>query len=151
MKVATIYDIAEDLNVSAQTVSRSFKKNSPTKPATKEKIINTARALNFEKNLFAKNLSIGKTISNNIGLILPEIDDPNMIDIISGIEKSVNEHGYSLIINQSFGIFKKERILLQSLFNERISGLILWSSSIIKAEKSLVKFHKKNIPLVGIN
>ena len=58
----TIRDIAQALNISHSTVSRALGPDSEVvKPKTRERILQTARQMNYQPNLAARSLSTGRT------------------------------------------------------------------------------------------
>ena len=67
----TIYDIAENLNLSIATVSRALKNDPVVNKKTKKKITDLAEKLGYRTNHFAKNLRTQKT--NTIGVIIPRV------------------------------------------------------------------------------
>src|SRR5687768_12374124 len=122
-KQITIYDIAEALALSPATVSRGLKDHPAIKKDTKKRILDKARELGYQHNLFASSLRTSKT--NTIGLIVPRLNSYFMSTVISGIEKIANEQGYNLIISQSLESVKKEMMNVRTLFNSRVDGLLV--------------------------
>ncbi len=67
MTKVTLKDIADQVGISQQTVSKVLnKRNFTVSTATKRKILATARKLNYRPNLFAQSLKTGRT--NMIGV-----------------------------------------------------------------------------------
>ncbi len=71
-KKTTIHDIAEELDITASTVSRALKDHPRISDSTKELVIKTAEKLNYQPNNIAAALRKGK--SNIIGVIIPMAD-----------------------------------------------------------------------------
>lgn len=94
MKV-TIKDIAKVAGVSHSTVSRSLNNSSQISKATKDKIKNIAKLMNFEFNSGARSLSGRRT--DNIGVVY---------------EARFDQFGSSLYINQ---LFVEIRLALESM------------------------------------
>lgn len=106
-KEITIYDIANQLNISPTTVSRGLNDHPAININTKEKIRKLAKELGYRSNKFASSLRTQNT--NTIGVIIPKLDSLFMSSVISGIEKIANNAGYNLIISQSFESEEKEK------------------------------------------
>src|SRR5688500_15723343 len=106
LKDVTIYDIARALDISPATVSRGLKDHPGIRKDTKKRIVETARQMGYQHNLFARNLRVKKT--NTIGVVIPRLNSYFMSTVISGMEKVANDRGYSLIISQSQESVKKE-------------------------------------------
>ncbi|HEU4903692.1 MAG TPA: LacI family DNA-binding transcriptional regulator, partial [Flavisolibacter sp.] len=98
-KEVTIYDIAQQLNISAASVSRGLKDDPSISKKTRKKIHETADALGYRTNQFARNLRSQKT--STIGVIVPRLNSNFMSAVIAGIEHVVNKEGYNLLISQS--------------------------------------------------
>lgn len=122
-KEITIYDIAEALDLSPATVSRGLKDHPAIKKDTKKRILEKAKEMGYQHNLFASNLRRNRT--NTIGLIVPRLNSYFMSTVIAGIEKVANEAGYNLIISQSLESVKKEEINVRTLYNSRVDGLLV--------------------------
>lgn len=91
----TLKHVAEHAGVTTSTVSAVLN-NSPASrsfpEATKKRILNAARELNYRPNFFARSLRVKRTYT--IGVITEEIGDPYGGMIISGIEKYLRRRGF---------------------------------------------------------
>ncbi|MEW5815751.1 MAG: LacI family DNA-binding transcriptional regulator, partial [Spirochaetota bacterium] len=70
----TIKDVARHAHVSYSTVSRALSGKYGVNHATKAKIIEAAKELNYRPNAIARGLVKGKT--HTIGLVIPDITNP---------------------------------------------------------------------------
>ena len=145
-KVVTIYDIAKKLNVSAATVSRSLNDFAGVNKATKKKIIDTAREMGYSSNAFASNLRTKR--SNTIGVIVPRLNSSFMADAIAGIEKAANEASFNLLISQSLETMEKEINNAQTLFNNRVDGLLVSLAYNTDNIDHFAPFIKRDIPII---
>jgi LacI family transcriptional regulator len=140
LKQTTIKDIAVKLGLSVSTVSRALSDHPDISQKTKELIKETAVALKYRPNVVARNLKSSK--SNQIGVIVPEIRHDFFANAISGIEEVAYQNGYTVIVAQSNEDYKREKINLNSLYLNRVSGIIISvSQSTTKSEyfKNLLK------------
>lgn len=142
----TIYDIARELNISAATVSRGLKDHPNIKKETKKRIVETARKMGYQQNIFASNLRMQH--SNTIGLIVPRLDSYFMSKVIAGIEKVINHAGFNLIISQSSDHLKKEAASLNTMLNSRIDGLLISVSGETTHTDHFSFLRQKGIPIV---
>lgn len=122
-KEITIYDIAAALDLSAATVSRGLKDHPGININTKKKILETAAKLGYRSNTMASNLRTKR--SNIIGVIVPRLNSSFTSDVIAGIEKVVNDANYNLIISQSIETVKKEAKNAQTMYQNRVDGLLV--------------------------
>jgi LacI family transcriptional regulator len=142
----TIHDIARELQISASTVSRALNNNPRISLKTKEKIKAVANALGYRPNTLASNLRNKK--SNTIGIVVPLINRYFFSSVISGAEDVAFRAGYNVVISQSNDLADKEINIVQSMFSNRVDGLIISIAMQTKTFDHLKIFRKKNIPLV---
>jgi LacI family transcriptional regulator len=142
----TIHDIARKLNISASTVSRALNGNNLISRATREKIKKEALAMGYRPNTMAANLRSRRT--NTIGVIVPLINRHFFSSVISGIEDVAYKNGYAVTISQSNDNFKKEEKIAQTLFSNRVDGLILSIGMETKRYEHLKLFSDRNVPMV---
>ncbi len=145
-KAVTIYDIAQKLNVSAATVSRSLNDFPGVNKNTKRKIVEAARQMGYSSNAFAANLRTKR--SNTIGVIVPRLNSNFMSDAIAGIEKVANDANFNLIISQSLETMKKEITNCQTMLNNRVDGLLVSLAYDTVNIDHLETFVARNIPVI---
>jgi len=142
----TIHDIAKALNISASTVSRALKDNPLISEATRNKIKKAASEMGYRPNILAANFRTRRT--NTIGIIVPLINRHFFSSVISGIEDVAYRQGFAVTISQSNDNFEKESKIAQTLFTNRIDGLILSIGMNTTSYEHLKLFSERNIPLV---
>lgn len=118
----TIYDIAEKLNLATSTISRALKDHHSISKKTIDKVKKTAKEMGYRPNNLAASLRSKKT--KTIGVLLPTITQPFLSSLISGIEIASQKAGYNVVIMQSHDSYEEEVNLTQSLYNNRVSGVI---------------------------
>ena len=119
----TLKEIANELNVSISTVSKSLKDSHEIGVETREKIKAFAKAHNYRPNNIALSLKNRKT--KTIGVIIPEIVHHFFSIVINSIEKFSTENGYNVIIAVSNESFEKEVLNMETLANGHIDGIIM--------------------------
>jgi LacI family transcriptional regulator len=142
----TIHDIARELEISASTVSRALNDNPRISQKTKEKIKAVADRLGYRPNTLASNLRNKK--SNTIGIVVPLINRHFFSSVISGAEDVAFKAGYNVVISQSNDLAAKEISIVQSMFANRVDGLIISIAMQTDTFDHLKLFRKKHIPLV---
>lgn len=145
-KEVTIYDIAKKLNISASTVSRGLNNDITVKKETQKKIQLVAKQMGYRVNSLASNLRNKK--SKTIGVIVPRLNSNFMADVIAGIEKVVNDAGYNLIISQSLETMKKEIINTETMFNNRVDGLLVSTASDTTNILHFEALIEKDVPVI---
>lgn len=142
----TIHDLAKKLNISASTVSRALNDNPRISEKTREKIKAAALELGYQPNILASNLRTRK--SNTIGIVVPLINRHFFSSVISGVEDVAFAAGYNVVISQSNDEFLKEQRIVQSMFSNRVDGLIISIAMKTLKFDHFQLFSKKKIPLV---
>ncbi|TVZ17103.1 LacI family DNA-binding transcriptional regulator [Maribacter sp. MAR_2009_72] len=145
-KKITIYDLAQMLNVSPATVSRSLNNHHSISDATKKRILEKAEEVGYRTNKFAANLSNQK--SNTIGVIVPRLNSYFMSTVLAGIEQVANEVGYNLIISQSLESEEKEKINAKTLLDSGVDALLVSLANDSKDYKHFEHFTTRKIPLL---
>jgi LacI family transcriptional regulator len=145
-KEVTIYDIAQKLHISSATVSRGLNNHFSVNRKTQKNIVETARAMGYRSNLFAKNLRHQKT--RTLGVIVQTLNSNFIASVLSGIEQVANEAGYNLIISQSQESQAKEVMNADAMFNRRVDGLIVSLAFDTKEISHFDSFFNKDIPVV---
>lgn len=145
-KETTIYDIAEALNISAATVSRALKNHPAINSNTRKKVMAKADELGYRFNHFASNLRKPKT--NTIGVIIPRLNSYFVSTAIAAMEKVASEAGYNIIISQSMESAAKEIINANTMFNNRVDGLLVSLANDTSSFSHFTKFTAKGIPVV---
>jgi len=145
-KETTIYDIAEQLNISPATVSRALNDHPAINIDTKKIIISKAKEMGYRTNIFASNLRRKKT--NTIGVIVPRLNSYFMSTVLAGMEKVANEASYNLIIAQSLESVKKEMANVKTMFNSRVDGLLVSLSYDTENLDHFEPLIKKGIPIL---
>ena len=85
-KEITIYDIAKEVGMSPTTVSRALSNHPRVKEKTRGKILNAAKILGYQSNIFAS--SLRKKRSKSIGVIIPKLNSPFQSSVMAGMEET---------------------------------------------------------------
>lgn len=148
-KDVTIYDIAVKLNLATSTVSRALNNNPSISKKTIEKIKKAAKEMGYRPNTLAASLRGNKT--KTIGVLISKIDRPFLSSLISGIEVTAQESGYTVIIAQSHDSYEDEVKLAKTLYSSRVSGVICSLAMDTKDTSHFNNFIEKGVPLVFVD
>ncbi|MBC3756882.1 LacI family DNA-binding transcriptional regulator [Hyunsoonleella sp. SJ7] len=150
MKIVTLRDIAEQLNISVTTVSKALKDYPDVSKKTKLQVKALAETLNYKPNAFAVNLRTKE--SKTIGLIIPVIVHHFFSNVIKGIVSQAEKKGYLVIILQSDESYELEKKQIELLLSQRVDGIIISLANgtakydhlnkVMAQEKPLVMFDK---------
>ncbi|WP_338357406.1 LacI family DNA-binding transcriptional regulator [Yeosuana marina] len=145
----TIYDIAKKLNLATSTISRGLKGHHTISKKTIERIKKAAVEMGYRPNNLAASLRGNKM--KTIGVLLPTVTQPFLSSLISGIEITAQKAGYTVLIMQSHDSYKEEINLTQSLYDNRVSGVICSLAMETKDTSHFKKFIDNDTPLVFVD
>ncbi|WP_040205219.1 LacI family DNA-binding transcriptional regulator [Neobacillus jeddahensis] len=147
MNNVTIKDVAKESGVSTATVSRVLSNKGYASNEIREKVLSTAKKLNYQPNALARSLKNHQT--NTIGVVIPDISNPYFMKISRGIEDTVYPNGYNLIFASAEEKPKKEKELLNVLFEKRVDAIVLATSG--HNEETVDRITKNGIPFILVD
>ncbi len=95
----TIRDVAKKAGVSVATVSRYLNHTGPVSHAVSERLKTVMTELNYVPHAAARNLATHKSFT--VGLLLSDIGGDFFAPLLRGIEDTLAEHGYDLLISST--------------------------------------------------
>ena len=119
----TLKKIAQELNVSISTVSKSLKDSHEIGKDTRERIKAFAKSHGYRPNSIALSLKNRKT--KTIGVIIPDVVHYFFALIVNGIEQVARKNGYNVVVALSYESFEKEVVNMETLADSLIDGFIL--------------------------
>lgn len=123
---ATMLDIAKAVNVSVVTVSKVLRNEGRISEATRKRVLQQAKQLNYQMNWAARSLVTRRTYT--IGLLLPEVAHPFFAEIATSVTQTVRPHGYHVVISSFEENPELESNEADSLLGRQMDGLIIASS-----------------------
>ncbi len=118
-------DIARDLGVSVVTVSKVLRGHDDISPATRDRVLERMRELNYKPNLAARSLVTGR--SYMVGLVVPDLLHPFFGEIARVVNHVLRARGYSLVIASSEEDPELEQSELEALLARQVDAIILAS------------------------
>ena len=131
----TIQDIANMVNVSKSSVSR-YLNNGYVSEENAKKIKEAIEKTGFETNFFAKRLKTKR--SRLIGIVIPRINSVTVGELLTGINRRLEQNNYQGIILISDLSIEKELSNIRSLSQQGVDGIIVNSISITKEHIKLI-------------
>lgn len=144
MKV-TIKDIAKEVGVSYQTVSKALRGKGVINEETAEKIKKIAKEKGYVPNFAARVMTTNK--SQLLAIFLPQIASSFYHKFLQGIENLANKYGYSILLY----LFKDTNIedKLETILSYHVEGIIIFENYF--SAEILKTFKAHNIPLLFVN
>jgi len=143
----SIKDIARLAQVSHPTVSRALQHSPLVNARTAEKIRKIAEEAGYRASAVARGLVTRQTRS--IGLVVTTIADPFTSEVVSGIEQTANDHGYSVFLADSNADPEREKRVVRNFAERRVDGIIVTSSRVGALYLPLLS--EMRVPIVLVN
>ncbi|MDE2792526.1 MAG: substrate-binding domain-containing protein [Paracoccaceae bacterium] len=133
--------LAEALGLSQTTVSRALNGYPEVKEATRLRVRETARRLNYSPNARAQGLATGRAMA--IGHVIPvwsehEMTNPIFGDFVAGASSCYSKHGYDMVLTR-IEVDDEENAYRQLVFSGRIDGIIVQGPRLRDSRISLLK------------
>lgn len=144
---ASLKDIANALNLSTTTVSWVLSGKSEEKGisvATRDRVKECAKELNYQPNLLARSLHDGR--SNTLGLIVPSIGDQFYSAMARFIELEAEKFGYALMICSSENDREREAKMVDILRAKQVDGLLMAPTKF--SDEKIVDMMEDKFPFV---
>lgn len=127
--MASITDVARLAGVSTATVSRVVSAAPyAVSPATRERVLEAARALDYVPNALARGLH--KSHVPVVGVIVHDITDPYFAEVVRGVEDAASVGGFLVITCSSDRIAERELSYVRLLRSMRASTIIFAGSGL---------------------
>lgn len=145
ISLPTVYDVAELAGVSPSTVSR-FLNRTTFVNADKSKLIeNAISTLGYKPSARQGVKSVSCTMT--LGVLLQNADSPFSSEILHGMEKSVVNRGYNLLIASGYWDNKAEIKAMDKLISQKVDGIMTLTGTLSNEQ---INKYAKNIPIVMI-
>jgi len=149
-KKVALKDVAKHIGVSVALVSyvlNGKEKEARVGAEMAERIRKAATELNYQPNLIAKGLKMGKT--KTIGLIVADISNPFFSTIARIIEDDAKKHGYVVIFGSSDESAERQRDLIDVFSTRLVDAFIIAPAA--GTEQQIANIVKRDIPVVLID
>lgn len=122
--MATVRDVAARVGVSVSTVSRALSMPHLVNAKTRARVVAAADELGYQPNQAARGLRSG--VTSNIGLVLPDIENPYFAAMTKGVQDRARKSGYSVFVADSDEDVELEVEVIASLVKQ-VDGILLAS------------------------
>ncbi len=122
--MATVRDVAERVGVSVSTVSRALSMPHLVNAKTRARVVAAAEELGYQPNQAARGLRSG--VTGNIGLVIPDIENPYFAAMTKGVQDRARKAGYSVFVADSDEDVDLEEEVIASIVKQ-VDGILLVS------------------------
>lgn len=148
--MATVSDVARLAGVSAGTVSRILNGDETlrVRPATRDKVIEAARALDYTPNHAAR--SLRRSRGGILGIAVHDTTNPVYSAIMAGAQHAAIEAGYMLVIADVDALATDETLFRRVISSGALDGLLLQRLG-SSADVFVARVASARMPFVLIN
>ncbi|MDO4903380.1 MAG: catabolite control protein A [Limosilactobacillus sp.] len=143
-QAVTIYTVAREARVSMATVSRVVNGNPNVKPATRQKVLDVIKQLNYRPNAVARGLASKRTTT--VGVVIPDITNPYSAELALGIDDIATMYKYNIILANSDYDSEKTLKVVRNLLAKQVDGVIFMGNNMTEEIKE--EFKNANTPVV---
>lgn len=143
----TIKDIARELGVSINTVSRALNNKPDVSDETRQRVLDTADRLGYVPNTLARSLVAGETCT--LGLICSDLVNPFYARIAQGVEETARADGYTTIIASTNEENDAERRAVNLMRSKRVDGMLISPTQL--SYEHIARLIQEHIPFILVN
>ncbi|MBT0956054.1 LacI family DNA-binding transcriptional regulator [Alphaproteobacteria bacterium KMM 3653] len=119
----TLDDVARAAGVSTATVSRCLNAPDRVVPATREKVMQSVKALGYTPNFAARVMAAKRT--HTIGAIIPTMENAIFARGLQAFQEALRNRGYTLLVSSSMYDPEVEKEQIRALVARGADGLLL--------------------------
>ena len=120
----TINDIARRVGLSKASVSRALNGKADVDPDTRARVLKAAERMGYVPSASARALSNGR--SNCLGLLVPTLTWPWILEVLRGVAEEIERSGYSLMLYTTAAGEDSERAFMSQVIPAgAVEGLAL--------------------------
>lgn len=140
-------DIADDLKLSKMTISKVLRGQTDVSSATKARVLQRMKELNYRPNFQARNLRTGNTSS--IGLVVPALSSPYFAELTRSLMQTVRMQDYGVLISSSEDDPEIERREIELQLSRQVDALIV--ASVQESAEFFAALGQQRAPIVLID
>lgn len=142
-----LQDIANDLDLSKMTISKVLRGQAGVSAATKARVLQRMKELNYRPNITARSLATGRTFT--LGLVIPSLTDPFFGEVANGISTVIAEENYGMVVASTGGDGEQEKHEIERQLSRQVDALIVASQQ--ASGEFFRQIDSRNIPLILID
>jgi len=135
-------DIADQVGVSVNSVSKALRNKSEISPATREEIVRVAKDLGYSIGTRQRQ----RPDTGIIGLITTDSANPYFGLVIRGVQTAIRSAGYTMMLFNTDEDYVQERIAVELLVDHNVEGIILTPSQL--KDDDIAFLESKDVPFV---
>lgn len=93
----------------------------------------------------------GESATQLVGLVCPDFDHRHTVRIFGGVEQTLSEHGYGLVVRRSGNSQKAEEAILQELVGQGVRGVIIYPVDEESFSEEILRLSLTGFPIVLVD
>ncbi len=142
----TLRDVSDACGVSEMTVSRVLRKRGDVSVATRDKVLEAAKALGYVPNQIAGSLASQRV--NLVAVIIPSLSNMVFPEVLNGINQVLEDTPLQPVVGVTDYLPEKEERVLYEMLSWRPSGVII--AGLERSDASRAMLSNAGIPVVEI-
>jgi DNA-binding LacI/PurR family transcriptional regulator len=147
--MASLQEVARAAGVSISTVSRAITRPGMVNAETRERVEAAVRDLGYRPSRVARRLRVAQGLSDLVGLVIPDLQNPFFADLARGVEDDAARHGFTVLIGNSDESVEKETRYLNVMMAEAVDGIILPPTC--EGRSAALDLARAGVPLVCVD
>ncbi|MGW5787213.1 LacI family DNA-binding transcriptional regulator [Streptomyces sp. NPDC003757] len=140
----TSHDVARLAGVSQPTVSRALRDDPRVSPATREKVREAARALNYVPSEVGRSLSTRST--RRVGVIVTDLTNPFYPHVVAPLHDELGRLGYRMMLLTERS---DEAVAQEELLDQSLDGVVLATAT--TDSRLPARLDRRDMPYVFLN
>lgn len=145
-RALTLRDVSEASGVSEMTVSRVLRNRGDVSEATREKVLQAARALGYVPNKIAGALASQRV--NLVGVVIPSLSNMVFPEVMTGISEVLEDTGLQPVVGVTNYSPEREESVIYEMLSWRPTGLIV--AGLEHSEAARAMMAQAGVPIVEI-
>ena len=146
MSSVNLKQLAQQLGLSASTVSRALRDSYEISEETTKRVQALARELGYQPNPYAS--SLRNQVARTIAVVVPEVANHFFSLAINGIEEIARQKDYHVLTYLTHDSYAREVAVAQFLTSGRVDGVLMSLASETQDFAHLEALRHKSLPLV---
>jgi LacI family transcriptional regulator len=138
--LANISDVARKAKVSTATVSAVVNERGTVEPATKRRVLEAIKKLNYQPNLYATNLARGKT--RTLGLVVSDIMNPFFAEIAQALRLEAQARRYEILLASTQFSQSELVSIIRRMIGMRVAGVAIMSTEMDARALEILQAHQ---------
>ena len=145
-RALTLRDVSEASGVSEMTVSRVLRNRGDVSDTTRQRVLETAKALGYVPNKIAGALASQRV--NLVAVIVPSLSNLVFPEVLGGISEALEDSGLQPVFGVTNYSAEREEAVLYEMLSWRPSGVIVAGLEHSDAARAMLQ--NAGIPIVEI-